>query len=295
MRTSGKNEGRQEIIQETLPRKAMLFGAILFLATLLLGITNGQKLSRTPDVERITMPIVSIWQFVYAFFVATIIVLFIAAGGIKFKKGRVAVFKVFFIFSSLWGGLILLAAWLPDTTAFVIMTLLIFWWLKTLSVLAHNLVIILGFAGIGSQLGLSMEPETIILLLVVFSIYDFIAVYKTKHMIKMAKAMMESGVIFALIIPQEISGFKMSAKEVSPGGKFLILGGGDIIFPMILAVSSVPSGFLNALLVVVFALIGLLVNCRILSRQKERRPIPALPAIAAFSIAGHFLAKALVI
>ena len=129
-----------------------------------------------------------------------------------------------------------------------------------------------------------------ILILVVLSIYDFIAVYKTKHMVKIARDMIESGTILGLVFPFEFSGFLKSIREIRPGeGKFLVLGGGDVAFPLIFSVSVLGSGISKSFLIALFSLFGLIANFLFFIKQKERKPIPALPLISLFSIIGYFL------
>jgi presenilin-like A22 family membrane protease len=144
-------------------------------------------------------------------------------------------------------------------------------------------------AGIGAILGLSFRPEIIILVLITLSVYDFIAVYKTKHMIKMAKSMLEQGTIMGLIIPPSISDFKESIKKVEPGGRFVILGGGDIVFPLLFSASLIPHSILKAIIVALFAVLGLAFSFSLFIFQKKREPIPALPPIALFSIIGYII------
>ena len=85
------------------------------------------------------------------------------------------------------------------------------------NVLVHNIGMILGIAGIGSLLGLAISPGTAVIIMIVLSLYDIIAVYATKHMIKMAKAMMESGAIFGFIIPSQMSGFFHTNRKLESG------------------------------------------------------------------------------
>ena len=51
----------------------------------------------------------------------------------------------------------------------------------------------------------------------------------------------------------------------------------------------IPEGILNSLIVAMFSLIGLLVSFLIFISQKMRKPIPALPPIALFSIIGFLV------
>jgi len=193
--------------------------------------------------------------------------------------------------ATFWGGALLLSVWMSDLLALILIGILIFWWLKKPSILIQDLCLILGIAGVGSILGLSLAPQIVVLLLVTFSIYDFIAVYKTKHMVKMAKEMIESKAILALVVPPNILGLRASLEEIKPGGKFLILGGGDIIFPLLLCVSLVPQGILSPLIVAIFSLIGLFTGFYFFISQKVRQPIPALPPIAVFSIIGFLITR----
>jgi presenilin-like A22 family membrane protease len=131
----------------------------------------------------------------------------------------------------------------------------------------------------------------VVLLLIVFSIYDIIAVYKTKHMIKMAKEFIEAKAIPGLILPQKFSEVSVPLKEVKMGGRFLVLGSGDIIFPLLLVSSLVPEGIKKSFIVAFFATLGLLVSISIFLSQKTRKPIPALPPIALFSIIGFLITR----
>jgi len=146
-----------------------------------------------------------------------------------------------------------------------------------------------GSAGAGAIIGLRLYPQTMVILLVLFSIYDFVAVYKTRHMVKMAKEMISYGSPLALIIPQDLQGFKKKLKEISPEGKFLVLGGGDIAFPLIFCVSLISQGSFWSFLMSLFSLGGLLLSFILFFIQKKRKPIPALPPITLFLLIGYMI------
>lgn len=277
--------------QLSQPWKFFIWEAFLFCLTLGLGIATAAKLNNFLKIQELSLPSFSFWQFLLYFLVATLFIFFISFSGKRFKKGRGAIFKALFILAAAWGGLISLILWIGDIFALIFITILIFGWLKKPSVFLHNLAMIFGLAGIGGSLGLRLSPPVVVLLLIILSIYDYIAVYKTKHMVKMAKEMIETGAILALIIPQKISDFLADLKEVRPGGRFLILGGGDVAFPLLLCASLVSQGILNPLIVAFFALIGLFVSFWFFISQKTRQPIPALPPIALFSIIGYLITK----
>jgi len=230
----------------------------------------------------------SLIQFLFYFLFALLFVFFIFFV-LKSKRIKKIILKILFVLTTGLGGILSLGAWHMGPIILFVIGFLIFLWLQTKSILVHNLLLILGIVGMGSAVGLRIEPWTGVFILMIFSVYDYIAVYKTKHMIKMAEEMAEQEAILALIVPQKISDFRESLKEIRVGGKFLILGGGDIAFPLFFCVSLIPAGILSSLIVAVFALIGLFVSFWIFTNQKARQPIPALPPIALFSIIGFLI------
>jgi len=277
--------------------KIFIIEAFLFCLTLGLGIATAFRMNNPPPNfcwgQKVNIPQISFFQFILNFLLATLFI-FLISRFVKFEKGKGTIFKILFIFAVSLGGLLFLETWLPEPLPLIFIFVSIFWWLKKPSVLIQDLLIILGIAGTGSILGLSLNPLMVIALLIIFSIYDFIAVYKTKHMIKMAKEMIESRAILALVIPPNIFGFRDSLEKIGypperVGGKFLILGGGDVVFPLLFSVSLIPSGIFNSLIVAIFSLIGLFAGFWFFISQKTRQPIPALPPIALFSIIGFFI------
>jgi len=285
-----ENQEKVKTIPLKHPWRIFTIEAFLFCLTISLGVATAFKINEILEFQKIAIPQISFWKFIFYFLSATLLI-FLISYFLKFKKGKGIFFKGIFILATFWGGALLLSCWMSDPLALILIGILIFWWLKKPSILIQDLCLISGIAGVGSILGLSLAPQIVVLLLVIFSIYDFIAVYKTKHMVKMAKEMIESKAILALVVPPNILGLRASLEEIKPGGKFLILGGGDIVFPLLLCVSLIPFGILNSLIVAIFALMGLLVGFLFFLSQKVRQPIPALPPIALFSILGYLITR----
>jgi len=287
-----ENQKPEEIISAPLQKPWRIFAieAFLFCLTLGLGIAAAFKINEFFKIKKITPPEISLWQFILYFLLATLFLLLILRF-LKFQKGKGVFLKILFLLSTFLGGLLFLEVWLPEPGPLILIALFNFWWWKSPSVLSQDILMILGMAGVGSVLGLSLNPEIVAGLLVIFSIYDFIAVYKTKHMVKMAKEMIESKAILALVIPSNIFSFQESLGKIKPGGEFLILGGGDIVFPLLFCASLITTGILNSLIVALFSLIGLFIGFYIFAQQKVRQPIPALPPIAFFSIIGFLITK----
>jgi len=175
----------------------------------------------------------------------------------------------------------------PYNVLFAILVFLLIVTVRT--VLTHNIAVLIGVAGISAIFGLNIRPEAGVILLALFSVYDVIAVYKTKHMVKFAERMIESGVIFGFLIPTRWRDFFLRAIEVRPGSQFMILGSGDIGLPIILISSLVSVSLFGAIFISLFSFIGLFVTHLIFVNQKERRPMAALPPIATFSIIGYLI------
>jgi presenilin-like A22 family membrane protease len=281
-------ENKEKIIEN--PQNIFLFEIVFFILVQIFGIFSAFVILKILNVDKISIEPVSFFDFIIGFAFATIFILLVIRF-LKFKTGRNILFRAFFILAISFGSFLFFSLWIDNLFALILLTFLILLWILRPNVLVHNFLLFSGMVGIGSVSGLRLEPLMVILLLILLSIYDFIAVYKTKHMIKIAKGMIESGAILGLILPSTISGFKASLKEISPGGRFLILGGGDIIFPLILCVSLIPQGISSSLIVAFFATLGLALSFYLFVSQKIRKPIPALPPIAFFSIIGFLLTR----
>ena len=264
------------------------FEIFLFSIALALGISAGLRLNRSFEIQEISLPSFSLWQFLVYFTLGTAFFLLVSYF-LKLKQKKEIFFRTFFILAIFVANVFFFSLWFPTIPCFILSFSLVYILLKRHTVFLHNLVLIMVFAGAGAGLGLNFQPKMLAMLLFIFSIYDWVAVYKTKHMVKMAKEMVESKAILGFIIPQKIADFKSEVKETEVGGRFLILGGGDIVFPLMFAVSLIPQGILKSLIVALFSLIGLFVGFLIFINQKTKRPMPALPPIALFSIIGYFL------
>lgn len=276
------------------PKKILFWEGFLFFLTQILGTLTSWKITKIPQIEIKKIPLGpgSLWQILIYFTILILIILLIIRF-LKSRSGKEILFKTFFILPVFFGGIIFWSLWIGDIFAFISISILIIWWMRKPNVLLHNFLLLSGMIGVGSFFGLSLDPLLVIILLVIFSIYDVIAVYKTKHMIKMAKEMIEAKAIAGIFLPPKLSEIQTPLKDLKIGGKFLILGGGDIVFPLLLVSSLVPVGILKSFIVAIFATIGLLFSIWIFISQKTRRPIPALPPIALFSIIGYLITRIL--
>lgn len=254
-----------------------------------ISIFSVAKIYSSSFISGTQTPIVSWWQFLLAFGIGTAVVL----GLIRIMHGGLFL-RIFFLFAIFSGTLITLSIFVADIWAFIFSLFLIFLYIIWPYVWLHNLVLVLTLSGVAALLGASLNPWTAVLVLIIVSVYDYIAVYKTKHMVRMAKAMISGRAIFAIIFPEHWRGFKSHLNEVRLGEGFMMLGTGDFVFPLIMATSAYAISSVAAWLVFSFALLGLLLMHLIFISQKIRRPMPALPPLAASAILGFLLAAILV-
>lgn len=251
----------------------------------LIGVFSIFSVAKISEFGEFSSATISWWQFLLAFGIGTAVIL----GLIRIMHGGLFL-RIFFLLALFSGTLITLNLFLSDIWSLIISSLLVISYSFYSYVWFHNLILVLTLPGIAAVLGASLSPYTAVVLLIFMSVYDYIAVYKTKHMVKMAKAMIAGRAIFAMIYPEHWHGFKMRVNEAHPGEGFMMLGTGDFVFPIIMATSAYTISAVAAWIVLAFSLFGLLLMHIIFSLQKVRRPMPALPPLAAFAIIGFFVA-----
>ena len=251
----------------------------------LIGVLSIFSVSKIYEFGEISNTSISWWQFLLAFGVGTAVIL----GLIRIMHGGFFL-RIFFLLALFSGTLITLGIFLSNVWSLIFSLLLVMAYSFYPYVWFHNLVLILTLPGIAAVLGASITPYAAVILLIFMSVYDYIAVYKTKHMIKMAKAMITGRAIFAMIYPEHWHGFKAHLNKAHPGEGFMMLGTGDFVFPIIMATSAYSISAAAAWTVLIVSLLGLLLMHLIFSLQKVRRPMPALPPLAAFAIIGFLIA-----
>jgi presenilin-like A22 family membrane protease len=267
--------------------KSFLVSLLPFAVTQILGVYVAWRfLPETLKINPITIKDVDIWSLIYLVVFMAVFTFIV----IKFKKVGTVFYKVLLIFLVFSGVQAILSIWLNSISSMVFSAIfnLVFWLAR--NVIMQNIAMVLTLAGIGAVLGLSIDPLLAVAILVILSFYDIIAVYKTRHMITMAQDMMQSGALFGFIIPQKASGFKEKTTQIVPGDQFMVLGSGDVVLPLLLTASLVRQSMGQALIVLVFSLLGLLFMNLVFTNQKIRRPMAALPPIAALTIIGYLVA-----
>lgn len=272
--------------------KLDLFSKELFLfgLTQVLGILIARRYLFGGETAALSSPEVSLHFSLTDFiFTTALIALFVWMMLRKNRATRV-LFRVFFFLVILGGLQIVLNAFLSPVISLLLTVLLIAVMLSAHQVMIQNLLVLVAIAGVGLVIGLSITPLIAVSALLILSFYDILAVYVTKHMVKMAEGMVNAGAIFGFIIPLQFSGLKEKIEKVKPGDKFMILGSGDIALPLILAVSVLRASMAAAWMVAIFSVLGLFITHLLFVNQKQRRPMAALPPIAMMAIVGYLIA-----
>ena len=283
-----RKEGRE-------PRnfKALFFiEAAIFFPTFFLGFFTTLRISYILKTQNITSQPITIPEFLLYFSISTFFILLLIWFIKKRRKSNI-LFRGVFILAFFWGEMITLSAFLGDFLSLILTIFSIIIWIKKPFVIIHNLFFVLSSAGIAAVLGLRIQPETIIILLLIFAVYDFIAVYKTKHMQKMAKAMIKASAPLAFVISLNITSLLNEAVnfEDKKERNTFFLGGGDIIFPLTLSFSLISQNVLYSFFVAIFSFFGLSFSFYIFLFKRKKKPIPALPPIALFTLIGFFIGK----
>jgi presenilin-like A22 family membrane protease len=239
-------------------------------------------------IATIATPSLTIFQFIIAFFLATAILFLL----IKLFRGRF-IFELIFSLA-IFGGIWFLAnLFFSNGIAILLASALTLVRLLVPYIFLQNLIMIFGIAGIASTLGSTTSWQTILLILLILSLYDIIAVYETKHMVTMFKGLLERGVIFALIVPTKLKLLFAHLREARPGEGFFFLGTGDLALPSIFVVSAFVAHPLLGLGSALGSVMGLALTNIIFIRE-NRRPMPALPPITLGTVFGFFVAFVLI-
>ncbi|HTM68569.1 MAG TPA: presenilin family intramembrane aspartyl protease [Candidatus Binatia bacterium] len=223
----------------------------------------------------------AVWTFLAAFAAATIIILLLLR---TFKSSRL--FEAVFLVAIFTGIGTLFADLFGAPVAVLATAVAVFVYYGARSVAAFDLLLVLGCAGVAANLGAAMRPVGVAVILAILAGYDIVAVYVTKHMVAMAESLLRRRVFFAMILPERPAGFLLPVSEAVPGSGFVFLGTGDVILPALLVASVARVSLVAAAVVGLGALSGAAALHLLFLTQRVRKPMPALPPIAAGALLG---------
>lgn len=144
-----------------------------------------------------------------------------------------------------------------------------------------NTAAVLATAGVGVIFGISLAPLPVIIFLLLLAIYDYISVFKTKHMVEMAD----------FVVKKDLA-FTVTSKAIVEGKERRIdLGTGDLIAPVIFEVSTLTYSPVATIFVFTGALVALAVFLMMV--WKKRVVLPALPPLVFGMLLFFFLGMVL--
>lgn len=240
-----------------------------------------------PDMDQETSYI----PIIIVIIVGTLILLLL----IKFKA--FIIWKLWFLIAVFITSTVALGAFLAAKVALVIALIMSIWKVFKPNPYIHNFSEIFVYAGLAAIFVPIFNLTSITILLLLISAYDAYAVWKSKHMITLAKAQSKANIFAGLLVPYsaktgkiakvkktKIKGKKKKVSTEKVEVRNAILGGGDIGFPLIFAgVILKTYGFLPSLVIPVFctmALIGLFYY------GEKNKFYPAMPFMSAACFLG---------
>ncbi len=277
-----------------------LFGIILFLVSALFAIYISSNLYSVPGIANESSGISYLFILYYIIF----IVIFTVAALYIIKK-HAGIMKIIFLILILY--MIFLVSSIVASIVAVNYTeyyliigiitvffgyMLIFrneWYVTD----AAGVIMISGAAGL---LGILLKPDIAITLLVVFAVYDYISVYKTKHMVTLAKAAVDNQFPLMFMLPSS-KNLKMKELTFENRGDhaIIMLGFGDMAIPEILIVSSFIYNPLHSFLFAALTLAGAIGALIFLFFFNRGKPAPGLPFINTGAILGFLVALSITV
>ncbi|MDA1196805.1 MAG: presenilin family intramembrane aspartyl protease [Nanoarchaeota archaeon] len=241
------------------------------------------------DLER--PPLEQSTSFLYivaAILVGTCLVLLL----IKFNKTKL--WKIWYWLAVVICLTISLSAFIPAISAMGVSIVAALYKVRKNNSIIHNLTELFIYGGLAAIFVPVINVSAAILLLLVISVYDYIAVNKVKHMVTMAKFQTKTNVFAGLIVGKQFPQPSSTSKKLpSPNSqKMAILGGGDIGFALLfsgvifkgLIISSPATAFLKTLVIPLLATVFL---GALLFYGKKGKFYPAMPAITVGCLLGY--------
>jgi len=240
-------------------------------------------------------PANSIWNTVYfvsVILVETLILIllikyFKKINFMKIIDVLVSFFAIFGIASIFFSNL----AW-PILISFIAILIKELWnnfWYKNALVF-----IVVGF--FSAYIGYSLGILPIFVLLAIIAIYDYIAVFKTKHMVFLANNIIDKNTLFVMDYGRKVDYSKMSVenknekKDIAPAKReHLHLGTGDFALPLLGVMTLFSQSIIFGLIGFFACLFALLITIMLLF-SKKHIALPAIPlqAIALIIVLGIY-------
>lgn len=275
----------------------VVWSCLLLILSQVITFTIAPREKAFVDVYNFPSPQAGL-QIPIIYFFAAVVVIGLLLFLIPVPKLRLILTIVFtFIFA--WGIFVLFSLLFPIYISIPLAVIAGAAWFFKPKIWLHNILLLLALVCVGLVFGYLLVPWTAMLFLLIIAVYDFISV-KIGHMMWMAEKLSESNVLPAFVIPKEIRNWNLNLKKAGfkklfddrATKEFSLLGGGDIGFPLLLAVSILfIYGLPAAIIVAGFSIIGLIGAYLVQAFLFKGNPTPALPTIALASLIGFLIVR----
>ncbi len=170
----------------------------------------------------------------------------------------------------------------------------------------RNVTALIASVGVGLILGITFGFFAAYVFMVLLAVYDFVAVFITKHMVALANVAMENNLSLMIMVNEakavpasslnkrELAEYRkekpvlekhagimkeLAEKDMVPVAARSALGTGDLAVPLMLAVAAykINLSFTPSLVVVMGSMLGITLNMLVLRRYK--RALPAIPLL----------------
>ncbi len=213
--------------------------------------------------------------------IATIFILLL----LKFKAFRL--FKIWFFFSVFVTLTIAFSAFINEGVAIALALILAVFKVFKHNTIIHNVSEVFVYGGLAAIFVSVLNVFSASMLLVIISVYDMIAVWKTKHMVSIAKFQSGSNSFAGLSIPYKP--FSVKPKKKSSLVSIAILGGGDIGFTLMF--SGAVLKYFSLFPALIISLCTAIALFLLFVFAKKQKFYPAMP----FLSIGCFIGLAIVI
>ncbi|MCD6496591.1 MAG: hypothetical protein J7K54_04940 [Candidatus Aenigmarchaeota archaeon] len=236
---------------------------------------------------------VSLLYILFGILIGTGIVMMFA------RFGQVNLWKIMYFMAVWLASAITLGVFISPTMAMAVAAVLALLELVRTNIYIHNITEILIYPGIALLFAPLFNIYWAAMLLLAISAYDMFAVWKSGHMITLAKFQTGTRAFAGFVVPYGI-GRKGGIKTDIPRGvkvrgmKTAILGGGDIAFPLVFSAVALDwlirytgvslfHAFLESLIIPLFTAAALLA---LFVKAEKDKFYPAMPFVTAGCFAG---------
>lgn len=198
------------------------------------------------------------------------------------QTGLTTLWKIWYALATVLCLHITFSIIIQPALATVLALILTIWKMKKPNILIHNATELFMYGGLAAIFAPLLTIKSGIILYTLIALYDAYAVWKSKHMIALANFQTKTGTFAGLLLPYKHTGIKKHKHS-----RIALLGGGDIMFPLLFA-STVQQtyGLPNALITTIGTILALSI---LLSASKKEQYYPAIPFLLIGSLIGFVI------